>query len=143
MKTCTAYVAVAKLLDLQRSRLVEWQANSSASYYWSTWHGFAPSRMAITQEYLDGLGIDRKTITDDRALEAALANVQGATYEVRTSAWPGGINTFVEARATLSTSDAGATSPRRSSRATSSATRARHGDRVSGVQLPDADDVPF
>ena len=29
----------------------------------------------ITQEYLDGLGVDRSTITDDDALTAALADV--------------------------------------------------------------------
>ena len=97
--THTALLVVAKLLDLPNgSKLVtEWQSvNGAAPYYWSTWHGFAPTRIAITQEFLDGLGIDRKTITDDVAFEAALDNVQGVTYRVSTSAWSGGTNTFIE-----------------------------------------------
>lgn len=95
----TALLVVAKLLDLPNgSKLVtEWQTTGGGTpYYWSTWHGFAPTRMAITQEFLDGLGIDRKAITDDAAFEAALANVQGVTFEVSTSAWSGGTNTFIE-----------------------------------------------
>jgi hypothetical protein len=96
--TYTAYLAVAKLLDLSGgSKLVtEWQTSGATPYYWSTWHGFSPNRMNVTQEFLDGLGVDRATITDDAALEAALADVQGLSYHVRTAAWSGGINTFVD-----------------------------------------------
>jgi hypothetical protein len=92
----TAYLAVAKLLDLPSGdRLVtEWQV--PGSYYWTTWHGFAQNRIAVTQEYLDALGVDRSQITSDDAFENALAAAQGRTYQVRTEAWSGGINTFVE-----------------------------------------------
>lgn len=95
----TALLVVAKLLDLAGgSKLVtEWQSvGGGTPYYWSTWHGFTPTRISVTQEFLDGLGVDRKTITDDEAFENALSQVQGMTYEVSTSAWSGGTNTFIE-----------------------------------------------
>jgi hypothetical protein len=95
----TANLVVAKLLELPSGdRLVtEWQSsNGREPYYWTTWHGFEGNRINITQEFLDGLGVERSAITDDAAFEQALERVQGVTYEVRTSAWSGGINTFVE-----------------------------------------------
>jgi hypothetical protein len=145
----TAYLAVAKLLELPSGdRLVtEWQV--PGSYYWTSWHGFEPNRISVTQEYLDGLGIDRKTITDDDAFENALASVQGQTYSVRTAAWSGGINTFVE--------DALGSSQARSGALSGASAQASADvdvpidasglpappEQGAQVVLPDIDDVPF
>jgi hypothetical protein len=77
--------------------VTEWQVGGLTPYYWTTWFGFEGARMAFTQEFLDGLGIDRANITDDDAFEMALDRATNHTYNVRTSAWSGGINTYPEA----------------------------------------------
>jgi hypothetical protein len=89
----------AKLVETANGwRMVtEWQVGGLTPYYWATWFGFEGPRMAFTQEFLDGLGIDRAQITDDVAFEAALDDACGRDYTVRTSAWSGGINVYPEA----------------------------------------------
>lgn len=96
--THQAYLARAALVDTSSgTKLVsEWQVTGMTPYYWASWHGFAPTRMNVTQEYLDALGVDRSKITDDDAFTDELLRITGKTYTVRTSAWSGGVNTYVE-----------------------------------------------
>lgn len=94
------YLARAALVETDKGTLLvsEWQV--PGSYYWTAWHGFAPDRIRFTQEYLDGLGVDRSTITDDEEFERALSEVIGTVFRVRTERSKGGyLNTYVEAAA--------------------------------------------
>jgi hypothetical protein len=95
------YAAMLVRLELVHtqsgSRLVsEWQVSAGTPYYWTTWFGFAANRIGVTQDFLDGLGVDRSRITDDESFELALHQVVGRMYEVRTESWSGGVNTFIE-----------------------------------------------
>ena len=56
--------------------------------------------MSWTQEYLDGLGVDRQTITDEDKLTDALEAVVGERFELRTENKSGFLNTYVEGPAT-------------------------------------------
>ena len=95
----TADLIVAKVVDLESgSKLVTEWGNPETNYYWTSWNAFAANRIVFTQELLDGLGVDRAKITDDSELAVELERVQGQTYQVRTSAWSGGINTYIEGR---------------------------------------------
>jgi hypothetical protein len=103
-----AYLARAQLVDTSGgSRLVtEWQSTGEGpAYYWTTWFGFEGNRIAFTQDFLDALGCDRTQITSDDAFEEALAEVTGTVYTVRTSAWSGGVNTYVEEASAQTTLD--------------------------------------
>jgi hypothetical protein len=94
-----ALLMVAKLVETGSGStmlVTEWQVGGLTPYYWTTWFGFEGARMGFTQEFLDSLGVDRSQITDDDAFGMALLHVQGETFAVRTSAWSGGINTYVE-----------------------------------------------
>jgi hypothetical protein len=96
------YAAMLVRLELVHtqsgSRLVsEWQVSTGTPYYWTTWFGFAANRIGVTQDFLDGLGVDRSKVTDDESFEMALHQVVGRLYEVRTESWSGGVNTFIEA----------------------------------------------
>lgn len=88
----------AAIVETQNgTRLVtEWQISHPTPYYWTAWHGFDGQRLNWTQEYLDGLGVDRATITDDDALTEQLENVTGIVYEVRVQSKNGFLNTYVE-----------------------------------------------
>jgi hypothetical protein len=94
----SAYLMRAALVNTSSgTRLVtEWQTSGDESYYWTTWFGFDGNRLGFTQDFLDGLGVDRSKVTDDDAFEQTLADVQGTVYTVRTAAWSGGVNTYVE-----------------------------------------------
>lgn len=76
--------------------VTEWQVSRPTPYYWTTWFGFEANRLSVTQDFLDALGIDRSGITDDEKFEAALSQVTGTVYRVRTEAWSGGVNTYPE-----------------------------------------------
>ena len=78
----------------------EWQVTDPGPYYWSVWHGFAGQAMSFTQDYLDGLGVDRSKLTDEDAFETELSRVIGREFEVRTEAGAAWINTFIEGPAT-------------------------------------------
>jgi len=100
----TARLDRAALVELDSgSRLVtEWSADGLA---WTSWNRFDEKGMQYTQGLLDGLGVDRSTLTDDDALEAALSTVQGTTYLVTTKSQEGRLGdrwfttTYVDARA--------------------------------------------
>jgi hypothetical protein len=133
-----AYLARAQLVETSGgTRLVtEWQStNGGPAYYWVTWFGFEGNRIAFTQDFLDALGCDRSSITDDDQFEEALANVTGTVYSVRTSAWSGGVNTYVE-ETTTQTALPVADIP---------ADTAGLPDAVPDepVRVPDDDDIPF
>jgi hypothetical protein len=79
------------------SRLVtEWQTVTGTPYYWTVWHGFEGPRLQWTQEYLDGLGLDRSKITSDEAFDVELENARGVDYDVRVETRNGYLNTYVE-----------------------------------------------
>ena len=97
--THKATLAVAKLVEVRSGAtmlVTEWQTQGLTPYYWTTWFGFEPKRMSFTQEFLDFVGVDRSQITDDDKFAGALELVQGQSFTVRTAAWSGGINTYVE-----------------------------------------------
>ena len=137
--THRAYLAVAKLVDVRDAKLLvtEWQVSGLTPYYWTTWFGFEGARMGFTQEFLDSLGVDRSNITDDDAFELALSMVQGQTFTVKTSAWSGGINTYVQepvnvAQTTLDDTQID----------TSGLPEVSHAEPVAVGPTPD-DDIPF
>jgi hypothetical protein len=89
----------AKLVETSNGAtmlVTEWQVGGMTPYYWTTWFGFEGARMGFTQEFLDGLGVDRSQITDDDVFGEALQRAEDEAYTVRTSSWSGGINTYVE-----------------------------------------------
>ena len=89
--------------------------------------------------------IDRKTITDDDAFEAALANVHRRDLRRGRTAVRIGLNTFVEARATLSTSNMprDVAPSQQQSDIPADTSGLPEPTPVGAYQLPDADDVPF
>lgn len=97
----TARLERAKLWEGDRgSQLItEWSENG---LWWTSWNRFDAQGMQFTQELLDGLGIDRSKITDDDEFEAALNEVEGILYLVRTTAKEGSqsgkwfINTYCD-----------------------------------------------
>lgn len=92
-----AYLMRARLQTGAQDFIVtEWQAGP---YWWETLYGFTPQRLQFTQDALDGLGIDRAKITDDDALEDALALAQGSEYRVRVEVNGRFTNTYVEGAA--------------------------------------------
>lgn len=92
----------AKLVDTRNGEMLvtEWQVDDPGPYYWTAWHGFEPNRMSWTQEYLDGLGVDRGKLTDEDELTDALNAVLGERFELRTEVKSGFLNTYVEGPAT-------------------------------------------
>ena len=92
-----AYLMRAALVttDKGTSLVAEWQTLSGTGYYWTAWFGFTPQRMQFTQEFLDGVGIDRHTLTDDERFEQELSQIQGSVYQVRVESKNGYLNTFV------------------------------------------------
>lgn len=97
---------------LERARLYEGEKGSQlitewseSGLWWTSWNRFDGQGMPFTQALLDGLGVDRSTLTDDDAFEDALAQAQGALYLVTTSAKQGNqgdrwfINTYVDGKA--------------------------------------------
>lgn len=94
-----AYLDRAALVDTRNGEMLvtEWKTRGETFYAWSTWFGFEGQRLAFTQEFLDGLGIDRASITDDEGLTQALEDRVGLLYRVSTEAWGsgGGINVEV------------------------------------------------
>jgi hypothetical protein len=89
-----AYLMRARLQTGSRDFIVtEWQVGG---FYWESLNGFEGARMRFTQDLLDGLGIDRRTLTDDDRLEAALAACQGSRYRVRVERNGSFVNTYVE-----------------------------------------------
>ena len=93
----SAYLARAALVSTRNGdKLVtEWQT-TDPPHYWSTWFGFDGQQMKFTQEFLDSLGVDRPSVTNDDALEAALNECIGTVYTVRTEAGAAWVNTYVE-----------------------------------------------
>lgn len=91
----SAYLMATRLQSSQNGDFLvtEWQAGP---YWWETLFGFTTRRMAITQEFLDGLGIDRSRITDDDAFRLALAKAQGQVYTVRVENNGNFVNTYME-----------------------------------------------
>jgi hypothetical protein len=81
--------------------VTEWKTRGEDFYAWTTWFGFEGQRMAFTQDFLDQLGVDRSSITDDDALTDALEARIGLLYRCATSAWGsgGGINVELLGRA--------------------------------------------
>ena len=93
-----AYLIRARLQIGQRDFVVtEWQAGP---FYWETLFGFEGQRMQFTQDALDGLGIDRSTVTNDDELEAELARVQGSQFRVRVTRNGRFVNTDIVGAAT-------------------------------------------
>lgn len=78
------------------SLVTEWQTWSEPRYYWTTWFGFEGQRLSFTQDFLDAAGIDRSQVTNDTAFSAALSEIQGRAYQVRTQAGASWVNTYVE-----------------------------------------------
>jgi hypothetical protein len=94
-----AYLMRARLQTGNQDFVVtEWQAGA---FYWETLYGFTPQRLQFTQDMLDGLGIDRAKITDDDALEMALADAQGSRYRVRVERNGRFVNTYIEGGSTV------------------------------------------
>jgi len=96
-----AMLVRADIVDTSKGSMLitEWQTSGGPTpYYWQTWFGFTPTRISVTQELLDGLGIDRASVTDDDAFEAQLHAVTGRTYTVTTSRWANGVNTYIDER---------------------------------------------
>lgn len=100
-----AYLCVAKIVETSKgdALVTEWQVNNPGPYYWTAWHGFEANRINITQDYLDGLGVDRAAAfrgdtqeQRDEAFGAALEACQGHHYQVRITTWSGGVNTFID-----------------------------------------------
>ena len=100
----TARLERAKLWegDSGSKLITEW---SEDGLFWTSWNQFEGQGMQYTQELLDGLGVDRSTITNDDEFEAALNEVEGILYLVHTDAKQGNqgdrwfINTYVDGRA--------------------------------------------
>jgi len=91
------------------SRLVtEWQTGGRTPYYWTAWHGFAANRIALTQDFLDGLGVDRATVTDDEEFDRALFEALHRDFTVRVEHNGSFLNTYVEGKpsAQMALSDA-------------------------------------
>jgi hypothetical protein len=90
-----AYLMAARLQTSNNGDFLvtEWQAGS---YWWETLFGFTSRRMAITQEFLDGLGVDRSHITDDDAFRLAIAKASGKVYNVRVEVNGNFVNTYIE-----------------------------------------------
>lgn len=84
----TARLERAALVETDRgSRLItEWSDENNLM--WTSWNRFDASGMAFTQELLDGLGINRKQVTEDNFADE-LASVEGSTYQVRTESKQG------------------------------------------------------
>jgi hypothetical protein len=76
--------------------VTEWQADR---FYWETLYGFTTSRMQFTQDALDGLKVDRSTLTSDDDLEAQLADAAGHVYRVRVERNGIFVNTYIEGSA--------------------------------------------
>ena len=93
-----AYLAAARLVETDKgdALVTEWQTVGDEPYYWTTWFGFAANRIAFTQEFLESVGIKYADISDDDAMEAALAVITGNRFQVRTKAGAAWINTFVQ-----------------------------------------------
>ena len=93
----SAYLARAALLSTRNGDklITEWQT-SDPPYYWNTWFGFDGQQMKFTQDFLDSIGVDRASITDDESLEDALGQCVGEVYSVRTEAGAAWVNTYVE-----------------------------------------------
>ena len=72
-----AYLARAALVETSKgdSLVTEWQSVGDNPYYWTSWFSFEGSRITFTQEFLESVGIRYTDITDDDAMEAALASV--------------------------------------------------------------------
>jgi hypothetical protein len=99
--TYLAYLARASLVETKNGStmlVTEWQT-MDPPHYWTAWFGFDGKRLPHTQELLDGLGIDRQTVTDDDAFEVALQGAEGRKYTVQITAWSGGVNTVVQSAA--------------------------------------------
>ena len=76
--TYTAHLVAARLLDISGGRLVtEWQAGE---YSWESWNRFDTTGMRWTQDFLDGLGVDRSKTTDDDMLELELDRVRAKRH---------------------------------------------------------------
>lgn len=90
-----AYLMAARLQTSANGDFLvtEWQAGS---YWWETLFGFTSRRMSITQEFLDGLGVDRSHITDDDAFRLAIAKAAGQVYNVRVEVNGNFVNTYIE-----------------------------------------------
>lgn len=98
----TAFLMRARLQTGAQDFIVtEWQVGDA---YWETLYGFTPQRMPFTQDMLDGLGIDRAKLTDDDALEVALAEAQGQQYRVRVEHNGRFVNTYIEGGSTVQSS---------------------------------------
>jgi hypothetical protein len=86
--------------------VTEWSsAGGDPPYYWTTWFGFSATRIAVTQELLDALGVDRAKIVAgrsqeerDEALDSELYFAVDKVYDVRVDHWAKGVNTYVDGR---------------------------------------------
>lgn len=92
-----AYLMSARHVETSKGdRIVtDWQTFEDPRYYWTTWFNF-DAGLKYTQEFLDALGADRSSITDDDILELELSKVTGLRYQVRTEAGAAWVNTTVE-----------------------------------------------
>lgn len=85
--------------DRGESLITEWSDDQNVQ--WTSWNRFDASGLPYTQDLLDGLGVDRRKLTDEN-LADALARCEGSTYQVRTSSKRGSqgdrwfINTYIE-----------------------------------------------
>jgi hypothetical protein len=65
--------------------ITEWQeVGVDVPCFWTSWNRFDSSGLTFTQDFLDGLGVDRSTITDDDEFTDALIAVEHRVYEVTT-----------------------------------------------------------
>jgi hypothetical protein len=85
-------------------RLVtEWSNESNVM--WTSWNRFDAQGLPYTQDLLDGLGIDRKSLTDEVQLGNELASLEGGTWTVTTESNQGSqgdrwfTSTYVEGKA--------------------------------------------
>ena len=90
----------AVVVDTKRGEQIVTEWSNQANVMWTSWNRFDSSGMPYTQDLLDGLGIDRRKVTED-SLSDELARCEGGTYQVSTEANEGSqggrwfINTYV------------------------------------------------
>ena len=104
--TYRATLIRAQVIDTSKgsSLITEWQAGENPAYFWSTWFGFAANRVAVTQDFLDAIGVDRSAIMRggthderDEELTRQLWEATNKSYAVEVTKWSGGVNTKVVA----------------------------------------------
>jgi hypothetical protein len=102
--TYQATLVVAKVVETSRGTalVTEWSTETEPPYYWTAWFGFAANRIAITNELLDGIGVDRAAIvrggTQEQRDEELTRQLWAATnkvYAIEVTRWSGGVNTKV------------------------------------------------